>query len=129
VGMAETAAGVERVEPTEPTEPTGSGEELGNVDCASRLKVLADRTRLGVMEALLEGPRHVHELMELLDVEQSLLSHHLRVLRDAELVEALRDGKSMCYRLAPGAVVRTGDKAIDLGCCALSFPQRDGSAS
>jgi len=121
--MRETAAGVE------PAEATGPEAQLGDVDCASRLKVLADRTRLGVMEALLEGPRHVHELMELLDVEQSLLSHHLRVLRDAELVEALRDGKSMCYRLAPGAVVRTGDKAIDLGCCALSFPQRDGSAS
>jgi ArsR family transcriptional regulator, nickel/cobalt-responsive transcriptional repressor len=97
-------------------------EKPREAECASRLKVLADRTRLAVLEALLERPRHVHEMVELLGVEQSLLSHHLRVLRDAGFVEADRDGKSMCYRLAPDAELADAKRGIDLGCCALSFP-------
>ena len=56
--------------------------------CASKLKVLSDSTRLAVLEFLMGGPRNVGELMEELRVEQSLLSHHLAVLRDNGLVEA-----------------------------------------
>lgn len=100
-----------------------------DLDCASRLKVLADRTRLAVLEALLGGPRHVHELIELLEVEQSLLSHHLRVLRDAALVEALREGKSMRYKLAAGVEMSPEQKGIHLGCCALAFPNGEASHS
>jgi len=89
--------------------------------CASVLKILADDTRLAVMELLLEGPRYVGEMMEQLDVEPSLFSHHLRVLRDAGLVTAERDGKAVLYRLAPHVELSHGGKAINLGCCLLSF--------
>lgn len=89
--------------------------------CVSVLKVLADETRLAVLELLIDGPRHVGEIMDELGVEQSLLSHHLRVLRDARLVVAGRDGKSVLYRLAPGVESARHGKAINLGCCLLSF--------
>src|SRR4051812_591151 len=89
--------------------------------CAAKLKVLADPTRLAVLEALIEGPKHVGTLMDLLRVEQSLLSHHLQTLREAGLVEAQRDGKAVLYRLAPGVGARTSGSAINLGCCLLSF--------
>ena len=81
--------------------------------------MLADATRLSVVRELLEGPRHVGELNELVRVEQSLLSHHLRVLREAGLVEGERDGKAVLYRLAPD-ISRDGN-SINLGCCRLSF--------
>ena len=45
--------------------------------CVRKLKVLADTTRLAVLEILMEGPKHVGELNAVLGVEQSLLSHHL----------------------------------------------------
>lgn len=67
----------------------------------------------------MDGPRCVHELMASLGVEQSLLSHHLRVLRQAGLVEGLRVGKAVRYHLTPGTDVATA--AIDLGCCRLLF--------
>ena len=89
--------------------------------CAAKLKVLADPTRLAVLEALIGGPKHVGTLQQFLKVEQSLLSHHLQTLREAGLVEAERDGKAVLYRLAPAAVARTNGAAIDLGCCLLSF--------
>ena len=89
--------------------------------CVSKLKALADQTRLEVIEALMTGPKHVNTLMEILDVEQSLLSHHLRVLRKVGLVEAVRDGKAVLYQLTPGVEGWTSGKTIHLGCCKLSF--------
>jgi len=85
------------------------------------LKVLADQTRLGIVEQLIEGPKHVGEINEALNIEQSLFSHHLKVLRDAGLVESERDGKAVLYRLAPDVEAARRGKAINLGCCLLSF--------
>lgn len=93
-------------------------EEAG---CATKLKALADATRLAVVEALMKGPRHVGELAEQLGVEQSLLSHHLRVLRSVGILEATRDGKAVLYALAPGVEGGQAAKTIHLGCCQLSF--------
>ena len=98
--------------------------------CVDRLKVLADPTRLAVLESLIEGPKRVAEMMSALGVEQSLLSHHLKTLRDAGLVEATRHGKSMLYRIVSGVEGSAQGKAINLGCCQLSFgPMGKGGPS
>ncbi len=89
--------------------------------CVSKLKVLADSTRLAVLELLMEGPKHVGELNAVIGVEQTLLSHHLKVLRQEGFVEATRDGKAVLYSLAPAARSPNADRAINLGCCLLSF--------
>jgi len=89
--------------------------------CASLLKVLADETRLSVVEQLLAGPKHVGEINETLGVEQSLLSHHLKVLREAGLVTAERDGKQVLYSLAKTVQGSRQGRAINLGCCLISF--------
>ncbi len=92
--------------------------------CAGRLRVLADPTRLAVVRALLRGPRHVGEINETVRIDPTLLSHHLKVLRDAGLVVARRDGKSVLYGLAPSVAVVPAGRAVDLGCCVLSFGTR-----
>ena len=89
--------------------------------CASILKVLADDTRLAVMRLLMGGPMHVFEINEQLGIEQTLLSHHLRVLRDAGIVETERNGKAVLYRLSPRVESRRKRNVIDLGCCRLAF--------
>jgi DNA-binding transcriptional ArsR family regulator len=89
--------------------------------CANKLKVLSDSTRLAVLEALMAGPQNVGELMQKLKVEQSLLSHHLAILRDHELVESHRDGKAVIYQLPATVTDSTAGKAINLGCCKISF--------
>ncbi len=88
---------------------------------ANRLKVLSDSTRLAVLETLMSGPHNVGELMEQLDVEQSLLSHHLAILREHNLVEAHREGKTIIYQLPVSVTDSTAGKAINLGCCKISF--------
>lgn len=91
------------------------------MSCASLLKVLADETRLAVVRQLIDGPKHVGEINESLGLEQSLMSHHLRILRDAGLVTAERDGKAVLYSLSPEFRGSTKSEAINLGCCLLSF--------
>jgi DNA-binding transcriptional ArsR family regulator len=90
-----------------------------DLSCSEKLKVLADKTRLAVLECLLEGPSHVGPLAERLEVEQSLLSHHLKVLRWASLVESERDGRSVLYRVTPVSRVEGQRRAVNLGCCQL----------
>ena len=88
--------------------------------CADKLRVLSDPTRLSVVELLMAGPRRVGDLNQVLGIEQSLLSHHLRVLRDAGFVVTQRDGKGILYDLSPQ--FRSEQKGtLDLGCCALRF--------
>lgn len=89
--------------------------------CASLLKVLADETRLAVIEQLMAGPKHVGEINGPLGVEPSLLSHHLKVLREAGLVIAQRDGKQVLYSVSPQVKGERQGKAINLGCCMISF--------
>ena len=90
--------------------------------CVTQLKVLADPTRLSVIRLLLAAPLNVNSLSEELGVEQSLLSHHLKVLRDADLVASSRQGKQVIYRVAEGVEKSfSAAESIDLGCCKLSF--------
>lgn len=88
--------------------------------CAERLKLLADPTRLAILQLLRQGPRQVGEINAEIDIEQSLLSHHLRKLRDARLVFAERVGKAVQYRLA--LPLPADSDHLDLGCCELRFP-------
>ncbi len=89
--------------------------------CADVMKVLSDQTRMAVVEQLLDRPQHVYELNRRLCLDPTLLSHHLRVLRDAGLVVATRQGKALLYRLAPGVRRDAGAKTLDFGCCKLAF--------
>lgn len=95
--------------------------------CANRLRVLADETRLMVVKQLMQGPKHVGEINAVMNVESTLLSHHLKVLRDAGLVLSQRDGKAVLYQLAPGVGALGDDRAVNLGCCVLSFEDQQGS--
>jgi ArsR family transcriptional regulator len=94
--------------------------------CAYKLKTLADQTRLSILRLLMNGPQHVHELNAVLVVEQSLLSHHLKVLREAGFVQATRDGKAVLYALVPECQSTTSEQGLDLGCCEFSFTTLSG---
>ena len=96
-------------------------KKVGQDACADILRALGDATRLGVLQALLDRPYHVNDLMEKLRVEQSLLSHHLKVLREAGLVLATRDGKSVRYEVAPAIAGAQQSQCIDLQCCQVVF--------
>jgi len=62
-------------------------------------KALSDPTRLRTILLLLGRDLCVCELMFVLKMSQSRLSHQLRILRDAGLVEDKRDGKWIIYKI------------------------------
>ena len=76
------------------------------------LKALSDPTRLRIILLLMKKELCVCELLFVLNMEQSRISHHLRILRDADLVEDVRDGKWIIYRI-PEAMKRKLDPLLD----------------
>jgi ArsR family transcriptional regulator, arsenate/arsenite/antimonite-responsive transcriptional repressor len=64
-------------------------------------KALSDPTRLRIFLLLMERELCVCELMFVLDMPQSRVSHQLRLLRDADLVEDKRDGRWIIYAIPP----------------------------
>jgi DNA-binding transcriptional ArsR family regulator len=65
------------------------------------LEVLAEPHRRRILDALREGELPVGALVEALGSSQPLVSKHLRVLREAGLVEVRADGQRRLYRLRP----------------------------
>ena len=62
-------------------------------------KALADPTRRRVLELLRERPMLAGELSEHFPVSKPTMSAHFAVLKEADLVEAQRNGKTILYRL------------------------------
>lgn len=89
--------------------------------CSGRLKAIADPTRWAVITQLLDGPRNVGELNTVLQIDLTLLSHHLKILRDEGFVVSLREGKNLSYRLAPDVVLPPPGRGISMGCCRLEL--------
>src|ERR1700749_4508020 len=65
------------------------------------LEVIAEPTRRRILDAVREGERSVGELVETVGMHQPGVSRHLKVLRDAGLVEVRRDAQRRLYRLRP----------------------------
>jgi DNA-binding transcriptional ArsR family regulator len=69
------------------------------------LQVLAEPRRVAILELLRDGERPVGDLVGRLGVSQPAVSKHLRVLKDAGLVEARVDAQRRLYRIRPEPLV------------------------
>ena len=66
---------------------------------AGLFSALANPARCAIVERLTRSPRFVGELSQELGLSQPLVSQHLRVLREAHLIEGRKDGRVTRYRL------------------------------
>lgn len=80
-------------------------------DLLTVFKALSDPTRLAIIEHLATGQHCVCELQTALELPANLLSHHLRVLREAGLVRDQRRGRWIDYSLEP-TTLHTLQKAL-----------------
>jgi ArsR family transcriptional regulator len=76
-------------------------------ELAARFKALADPTRVAIVNRLATADECcVCDLTGAFELSQPTISHHLKVLREAGLVESSRRGTWAYYRLVPEAVQR-----------------------
>jgi ArsR family transcriptional regulator len=74
-------------------------------ELAARFKALADPTRVAIVNSLSAADEVcVCNLTETFDLSQPTISHHLKILREAGLVESTRRGTWAYYRLVPEAI-------------------------
>ncbi len=78
--------------------PPGPAERMARL--AELFKVFGDETRIRILFVLLEAEVCVCDLAEELGMNQSAVSHQLRILKQNRLVRCRREGKSIFYSLA-----------------------------
>ena len=86
--------------PETPPLPVEARHEL-----AACFKALADPTRVAIVNRLAAAEEAcVCDLTAAFELSQPTISHHLRILREAGLVDSTRRGTWICYRLVPEAI-------------------------
>ena len=82
-------------------------------DLADLFKVFGDSTRLRIMVTISEKEMSVLNIAQTLNMEQSTISHQLRVLRQNKLVRVRREGKQIYYSLDDDHVKAIIDMGLD----------------
>jgi len=62
-------------------------------------QTLGDANRLKIIKFIEDGERSVSEIVEALGLSQPLVSHHLRILREREILQTKRNGPFIYYKL------------------------------
>ncbi len=89
------------------------GNALVTVDAA--FEALADPVRRGLVQTLAMGPRSAGSLASPFEISRPAVSRHLRVLREAGLVEVEPLGRRRLYRLAEGALDGVNEWIAEVG--------------
>lgn len=82
-------------------------------ELADLFKVFGDSTRLRIMVTISENEMSVLNIAETLNMEQSTISHQLRVLRQNKLVRVRREGKQIYYSLDDEHVKKIIEMGLD----------------
>jgi DNA-binding transcriptional ArsR family regulator len=112
---------------TPATRPLIPSSELAE-RVADTMFALSTPSRVQILASLMDGPRSVSELLEVLGMEQSAVSHQLRILREQELVAVERIGRRNVYALADEHVLTLLETAFRhterRAAKGFAFPQR-----
>jgi DNA-binding transcriptional ArsR family regulator len=92
-------------------------------DCIHALKALGEESRVRILRMLMAKERSVNEIADELGMTQYNVSKHLRVLREASLLEQQKQGQQRVYSLAADfrEHIAENKNVLDLGCCTFDF--------
>jgi DNA-binding transcriptional ArsR family regulator len=96
---------------------------MTGIDCIAALKALGELNRLRIVRLLLKERLGVNDIAERLGMSQYNVSKHLRVLKEARLVEMEKHGQQRLYAVVPGlkSELAASRNVLDLGCCTFRF--------
>ena len=97
--------------------------------CAELLAALAAPERLEIVRLLADGARNVTQIVDALKISPLNVSHHLTVLKHANLIRGEKRGRFVIYSLCDGVlheVIEAGvpKESLNLGCCQLVLPKQ-----
>jgi DNA-binding transcriptional ArsR family regulator len=91
-------------------------------DCVVALRALGEDTRVRIVGLLINEALDVGEISKRLGVSPYNVSKHLRILREAGLLEVKKNGRTRLYALLEAMRERAAeDGVLDLGCCRFQF--------
>ena len=91
-------------------------------DCVVALRALGEDTRVRIIGLLIGEPLDVGQISRQLGVSPYNVSKHLRILREAGLLEVEKNGRTRLYALPDAIRGRAAEGAVlDLGCCSFQF--------
>lgn len=82
-------------------------------DLTELFRMFADSTRMRILYVLFEAEMCVCDIAAVLGMTQSAISHQLRALKNARLVKARREGKTVFYSLADAHVRTIVDQGVE----------------
>ncbi|MGD8968856.1 MAG: metalloregulator ArsR/SmtB family transcription factor [Anaerolineae bacterium] len=82
------------------------------IDCVEFCRALADESRQRILEMLLEGEKCVGDIVDVFQVSQPTVSHHLSVLKQFDLVTSRKEGKQVFYAINQDRVVECCGRLI-----------------
>ena len=93
------------------------------MDCISALKALGELNRLRIVRLLLKEQLGVNQISERLEMSQYNVSKHLRILKEAGLLEMQKQGQQRLYAVVPCLKhqLAANQNVLDLGCCSFRF--------
>lgn len=74
-------------------------DEVGGSDLNDAFKALADPTRRRILELLRDGDKTAGEIAEYFNISKPSISHHLAILKHADLITDERQGQNILYTL------------------------------
>jgi len=95
------------------------------MDCTDILKALSDRSRMRILKALLNKEHGVNDLADELKLSQYNVSKHLRVLKQAGIVDMQPEGTRREYFIVKEfrERLKKENHVLDFGCCSFRFDQ------
>lgn len=96
---------------------------MTGVKCMAVLKALGELNRLRIMRLLLTEQLGVNDISRRLKISQYNVSKHLRVLKEAGLLDMEKAGKQRLYGVAPALKdqLAANRNVLELDCCAFRF--------
>jgi DNA-binding transcriptional ArsR family regulator len=96
---------------------------MTGIDCIAALKALGELNRLRIVRLLLKEQLGVNQISKLLEMSQYNVSKHLRILKEAGLVEMEKHGQQRLYAVVPRLKnqLAASKNVLELGCCTFRF--------
>ena len=83
------------------------------IDLSNFFGVLGDFTRIKILNVISKEELCVYDITSLMNITQSAVSHQLKILKEAKLVKARRQGKEIFYSLADEHVITIINQGIE----------------